>query len=533
MENVAALLPHMAQLRLERIWLKAGRVRIEAATTRGKAECPGCRVTSGRVHSRYQRRLVDSAIGGREVLVTLRVRRFFCDHPDCEKKTFVEQVQGLTSRHGRRTAPVERTVQAVAMALGGRPGARLVEQVAAPVSRSTLLRAIRRTPDPQVATPRVLGVDEFAKRRGHRYATILIDVETGRPVDVLPDREADTFAAWLRDHPGVEVICRDRSGGYAEGAATGAPQAVQVADRWHLMHNLSQAVRKVVTAHRRCLRTAPATPPAEQAPSPPLGEQSGLPPAAKSEGRRASNARARHAAVHELLAQGVALRGISRRLQMNVKTVRKYARAEHPEQLIAPNPPTGRDVLGAFKPYLQTRIEQEPEIGNQLLFAEIRGRGYRGSLRTLREYLAQIRRPVPAVPPAPVVPSARQITGWIMRPDDKLDEDDRLGLKTVCQACPELATLTELAQEFNQLVRTRSGHRLEEWINKATSSAFPEVRGFAKGLYSDFDAVKAGLTLHWSSGKVEGAVTRIKMIKRQMYGRAKLDLLRKRIIAPP
>jgi transposase len=141
-------------------------VRIEATTTSSNASCPGCGVTSTRVHSRYVRRLVDSAIGGREVLVALRVRRFVCDQRDCARRTFVEQVTGLTVRHGRRTAPAQQTVQAVAMALGGRAGARLVEQVAAPVSRSTLLRVIRAVPDPPVVTPRVLGVD-LSRLRGY------------------------------------------------------------------------------------------------------------------------------------------------------------------------------------------------------------------------------------------------------------------------------------------------------------------------------------------------------------------------------
>jgi hypothetical protein len=409
----------------------------------------------------------------------------------------------LTVRHGRRTAPAEQAVQEVGMALGGRAGARLVDRVAVPVSRSTLLRVVRRVPDPVVTTPRVLGVDEFAKRRGHRYATILVDMETGRPVDVLPDREADTFAAWLRAHPGVKVICRDRAGGYAEGATTGAPDAVQVADRWHLMHNLSEAMRKVVAAHRRCLRTT-STPDAGGDPQP----ADDAPPA-QAEGRRAANTRSRHVAVHQLLTQGTALKAISRQLQINVKTVRRYARAQNPEQLLSPNPPTGRDVLGTFKPYPHARLQEEPTAGNATLLEEIRARGYRGSLRTLREYLAQLRRQASKPPPLPPVPSARQLTSWIMRPDEKLNDADRLGLKAACAACPELATLTELAHGFNELVRTREGARLEEWINKATSGPFPEVRGFAKGLYGDFDAVKAGLTLRWSSGKVEGNVTRV------------------------
>ena len=295
------------------------------------------------------------------------------------------------------------------------------------------------------------------------------------------------------------------------------------------MHNLSEAVRKVVAAHRRCLHATTSATPATSSDPPPATDEP-----ARVQGRRADNTRARHHAVRQLLEQGMALKAISRQLQMDVKTVRKYARAQNPEQLLSPNPPSGRDVLAGFKPYLHTRLDEEPTASNATLLKEIQARGYRGSLRTLREYLAGIRRQTNnAPPPPPPVPSARQLTAWIMRPADKLDEADQLGLNTACAACPELAALTELAHGFNHMVRTRGGARLEQWIKQAISGPFPEVRGFAKGLYGDFDAVKAGLTLQWSSGKVEGNVTRVKMIKRQMYGRAKLDLLRKRILAPP
>jgi transposase len=166
-----------------------------------------------------------------------------------------------------------------------------------------------------------------------------------------------------------------------------------------------------------------------------------------------------------------------------------------------------------------------------VLYAEIRARGYRGGERTLRRYLVQIRgHDQPPSPPA--VPSARQITAWIMRPDAKLTDDDRTGLKNACARCPELAAVTDLAHGFNNLVRHRRGDQLEAWINHAEHRPFPEIRGFATGLRSDFDAVKAGLTHHWSSGAVEGNINRVKTIKRQMYGRAKLDLLRKRVLLP-
>ena len=523
MEGTPAWLPHLAGLRVDRVFLKGSTMRIEAATTSPRAECPGCGSMSGRVHSRYERRLADTGIGGRPALLVLTVRRFFCELASCPKTTFAEQVPGLTRRYGRHTGPADHVVATVAMALGGRAGARLAGQLALPMSRTTLLRVIRSMPELPVVTPRVLGVDDFACRRGHRYATILVDMHTHRPIDVLPDREADTLADWLRQHPGVQVICRDRSGAYAEGAARGAPEAIQVADRWHLMHNLSEAVHKVVTRHRRCLQHPPAQPPPVPAPVPTS--------APATAGRRAANTRTRHAAVQALLAQGLTVRAIMQRLGMSRGTVRRYARAQIPEQLLGPNPSSGPGKLGPFKPYLQAR-HQDGITDSQTLYLEIRDRGYRGTLRTLQRFLAQIRdttRP----PTSPPVPAARHITAWMMRPDTKLTDEDRAGLTDARARCPDLDALTALANGFNQLVRERRGHQLEEWIKHAETCPFPEIRGFAAGLRSDFDAVRAGLTQPWSSGAVEGNVNRIKMIKRQMYGRAKLDLLRKRVLAQP
>jgi hypothetical protein len=290
----------------------AGLLLVLARARAGTAACPACGSVSGRVHSRYVRRLADAAIGGRRVVIQLTVRRLFCADPGCKRRTFAEQVPGLTVRYARKTPPLRGMLRDIAVALAGRAASRLAAALGMPASRQVLLRLVMAAPDPAAPVPRVLGVDDFAIRRGQNYGTVIIDCETGAPLDLLEGRDAQPLADWLAAHPGVEVICRDRSGAYADGARTGAPQAVQVADRFHLWQNLAKAVERCVAAHRSCLAEPDPAPAGGEQPVPSSDPADTMRP--EPAGKYADRARRHHALVHELLDQGRGLREIARHL---------------------------------------------------------------------------------------------------------------------------------------------------------------------------------------------------------------------------
>jgi hypothetical protein len=441
------LFPHLAGVSVERVCTAGKSVRIRASTSGACSACPACGVASRRVHSRYERRLADTAASGQETLIHLQVRRFFCQNDTCARATFAEQITGLTSRYARRTTGLSQTLSAVALALGGRAGARLSGRLACPASRSTLLRLIRALPEPPAATPRVLGVDDFALRRGHVYGTVLVNIETRRPVDMLPERSADSFGSWLDAHPGVEVICRDRGGCYAEGAARGALLAVQVADRWHLLHNLADAVERATARHRSCLR-GEATQPETDIP--------GIP--AAPEGLRAQKTRDRYSQVHAALARGLTITEISRTLQMDRKTVRRYATAACPGDLCSGTRTARPGLLDPHLPYLHQRWD-EGARSTERLHEEIRARGYRGSLRTLRRHTAGLRQETarPARPPAP---AAKTVAAWILTPPGNLTDDARAGLAAITGRCPELTATGVLVRDFASMLLHHKGSEL-------------------------------------------------------------------------
>ena len=393
----------------------------------------------------------------------------------------------------------------IGLALAGRAGARLAATLGMTCGRDTLLRRARDRPDPPRHELHVVGVDDFALRKRLRYATVLVDMDTRRPVDVLADRRVDPTATWLRTHPEIRIVCRDGSAAYAEAINQGAGQAVQVSDRWHLWKGLGDAALKEVATHSGCW--AKATLPIR-------------------EGTRAATTRERWQHVHDLLDRGVGLGECARRLNLSLNTVKRYARIAQPERLV--RAPAYRPTLvDPYREHLRQRRAEDPAVPVTRLLAEITALGYRGSANLLVRYINQGRVENDRPPISP-----RGLTGLILTRDDNLSDTQRRLRDELTTACPEMIELTDAVRRFAELLIPCEGNeeRLQEWITTVRSFDLPYLHAFTRGLDKDTLAITAGLTLPYSNGPTEGHVNRIKMLKRQMYGRAGLDLLRKRVL---
>ena len=540
------LFPHLAGLDLEHAGDLGDGIRITARTRTAALACPGCGAVSSQVHDRYRRGLADLDCGGRPVQVVLEVRRFRCGNPACEVATFAEQVPGLTGWYQRRTAPLRALLEKVALALAGRAGCRLAAALAVAVSRFTLIRLVRALPDPQAGQVTVLGVDDVAKRRGHSYATVLMDMDSRRLTGMLPDREAETFADWLRARPGIEVTCRDRGGACARAAREAAPAAVQVADRFHLWQDLAEAVEKTVLACLAALSppspapdiTQVAADPGRPAPAPgPPAEPDGFRDSRGQQRRLVARHRERYAAVQALRADGCSIREIARRLGLARNTVLKFAQAASIDELLA-KATTRPSVLDPFKPYLGQRWN-DGITSAAALHEEIRARGWTGSVLTVERYLRQFRtadgrdrqaraKPQLTAPAAPPPPKPRQVTRWIMTHPDHLASDAAAALARLLDASPALAAAAGHVRSFAAMMTRRQGLlALEDWLVAVEAGDQPGLHSFARGIRRDQQAVTAGLALPYNSGALEGKNCKIKYLKRLMYGRANFDLLRK------
>ena len=544
------LFPHLAGLRVHRVEDAGDAVMIVASCRAEAACCPRCGQESARVHGGYARMVADGAAGGRPVLIVLQVRRFRCRNPECPAVTFAGQARGLSVRYRRRSVPLLGMLAGFGLELAGRAAARLAGTLGIAVHPATVLRLVAAAPEPEVtAAPEVLGVDDFALAKGQVYGTVLVDMRTGDVVDLLPDREAATLEAWLKAHPGARVICRDRAGNYAEGARAGAPDAIQVADRWHLWHNLAEYAEKTVAGHRGCLKDPPgggdaggrtdapgtADRPGQEPPGQAAGAQ--VPPdgsldACGRERRLVIRTRERYAEIRGRLDAGESLSAISRATGLDRKTVQRFARAGSAEELLGKA--TSRESkLDEFTPYLHQRWN-EGVTDAAALHAELRERGWAGSEQTVRRYVRPFRQAPAAPGPAPAVPKTRQITRWLLTRPDRLQAGEQAQLEAIRARCPHLDALARHVTAFAEMMTARTGSRdLEGWLAAVEADSQSGLRSLAIGIRNDQQAVINGLTLHWNSGRVEGTVNKIKMIKRQMYGRAGFGLLRKRVILHP
>jgi transposase len=517
------LLPHLAGTAVDGAGIDGDLVTIDVRAAAGGAACPDCGTWCTAVHDRYRRRLRDAAAGGRRVLIWLVVRLLRCGNAECLRASFAEQPAGLAVPYARKTPLLAGQLGAVAAALAGRAGSRLARAVlAVEVSRHTLVRVLMALPEPAAGLVRVLGIDDFSLRKGQAYATLLVDMETGRPVDVLPDREQATVEQWLRAHPGAEVVCRDRGGAYAAAVRAAAPGAVQVADRWHVWHNLCEYAGQAVARHRECISSGSCAcqgrpregqePREEQEPREAAGVPAGLEAAVRE----------RHAAVRELRAAGKTQDEAAAALGLSRQLTGRFWRAASAEALLKTR---GTSALDPYKPYLRRRWDQGI-TGIAALHREITALGYAGSEPTTYAWLALLKLAAPAKPPAP--PAARQISRWMLTDPARLGEDEQAQLAAVLGRCPELRVLAGHVTEFAKMLTGRLGNRLDSWL--ADAGEHPALASFAGGIRQDYQAVRNALDLEWSSGRVEGLNTRTKQLHRQMYGRASFQLLRKRIL---
>lgn len=556
------IFPAEMPLRIEQITQTGTQIDIYAHLQRTQDCCPNCQTVSNAVHGRYWRHPQDLPWLGLTVRLHLEVQRFACREQACDRKTFAAGLTELLPARARRTARLKEQHLATAYLLGGEAGRRLLQLLGMPISGDTLIRDIRQSGETPPATVRVVGVDDWAFKRGQTYGTILVDLERQQPIDLLNTRETEVVTAWFQAHPEIEIVSRDRGKEYIKAATDGAPQAEQVADRWHLLHNLREAVVSFLQQQPACLQAAAQQPvidqnQAEVAPTEdnPVGievapkvvpaalvtpESSSLQTGQVPSARRQE----RFDEVGQLKQAGYSDRAISRQLKMSTTTVRKYVEAEQ-----CPRYPAGRvssSKLTPWLPYLEERWQAGCTNASQL-WREIEGQGFSGCLGVVGLWASKQRKLLPTpqrysrqqpdtVPPSlirqtrPLPWSAQRVSWLIILDKEKLDDEEQAARRRMLDADPQVVTVDRLAQQFIQMVKERSGQGLDQWLQDVTVSGIKSLRSFANGLRSDLAAVRNALSMPWSNGQVEGQINRLKFIKRQMYGRAKLDLLRKRVL---
>ncbi|HLW68628.1 MAG TPA: ISL3 family transposase [Gemmataceae bacterium] len=541
------LLPANSELEIEHIVVAPESATLVVRATSATAACPTCGHPSQRVHSRYQRKLADLPWQGRTVAVRLQARRFFCSTASCAQKIFVERLPQVAKLYARSTLRLSQTHSRIGMALGGEAGSRLARNLAMPTSADTLLRRVKQYPVPQAPLPQIVGIDEWAWRKGKRYGTILVDLERSKVVDLLPDHESQTLQSWLKQHPQIEIISRDRSGTIAQAASAAAPQAKQVADRWHLLKNLRESAERVFQRYAGGIKDvlakllpAPADTPLsptdenEADASPLESEEAPLSQRQQAQQTRRAHRVKRFEQVRQMHEEGHAIQRIAQIMGMSRETVRRYVREER-----CPNWHSGRSTpvrLDGFRAAVDLRLQEGCRNAAEL-HRELTRQGHQVSYHAVRRFVRRrlllLGKPRQAdqnqnAKPSP--PSARALAFSLIRRPEERDSAEQNQLQAIRGFSAELSQVLDLTDEFAAMTRKSLKQPLADWLHKAERSPSAEMRGFARSLRHDEVAVAAGLNEKWSNGPVEGANNRLKAIKRQMYGRAGFHLLRARVL---
>lgn len=577
-----SFLPLPAGMCIESIEKTETDLVVSVVSTHPTSCCPLCSWPSSWVHSSYHRSVRDVPCGGQNVRLSLTVRKFFCRNAGCQRKIFTERFPTFVEPWAKMTVRLCEEIQAIGLSTSGSLGTRLAARLGISTSWMTVLRRMMDLPTAAAGSVVALGIDDFSFRRGRKFGTILVDLDLHQVIDVLAERSSQTSANWMRGHPEIDYVSRDRGKDYAQGASEGAPQATQISDRFHLMKNFVEAIEAEVSRCYKHLRQAQLPLPT---PSLPQADEWRPAPDADAERKRLArlaDKQERFVQVKDLLSHGLSPKEIAQRLAIPVRTVyrwqeREVCPAHQPQRKqqtdkqkrfeqakalrlrgLSQKEIAGRLAIGVrtvqrwqgretypasqprrkrrsiFDPYAPYVLSRWQQGGRDvsLLWQEIQEQGFRGSLHTVYRFVKALRQESVSLPAPSVLDRvAVQKAIWLIaRPYEKLKAIERTDLQELCQASQELAALHTLAQSFGQIVRKREGHRLQDWMKQVAESGFRDVKRFAQGLERDKEEVLAGLTQAYSNGQVEGQINKLKLIKRQGYGRAGFPLLRQRVL---
>lgn len=477
--DISTLLSDPSVIRLECFISEPESITIVVRSIQQKPHCPKCNIPSASLHSNYQRTIADLPWHGVAIKLNLHVRKFRCKNGLCKQKVFCERLPKVADAYARKTVRLNDTLILLAFALGGEAGARVAKKLSMTTSGDTLLRRIRRVASQCLPTPsslpKTIGVDDWAWRKGHTYGTIIVDLEQRKVIDLLPDREAETLTAWLRSHKSVETVARDRSKIYKNGIVMGLPFAKQVADRWHLLKNLSDALRSIVDRlQKRRKRSVRAQQPSTET-------------NISNEFESVS----RNGVVFESISDKEWEKSVQKTFEEVKKRLCRNRLEPHlPAIAIAPS----KSITTNLKSY--SNNASGPHCYERDEFKKL---------------------------------DSDVLVRLCFHKED-LSEENTMLLNSARTLCAEFDKAYLLSRAFISLVRGKKEMTLNQWIAKAWGSGIKELTSFANGLQSDYMAVQESFTSKWSNGQTEGQVNRLKLIKRQMYGRAKFDLLRARVL---